>query len=63
VARVLYQKAAIRLLEANGWTRTVGGKDAVKMEKEGRRPITLPMHAGRDYGPHLTASIRKAAGL
>jgi len=49
-----------RLLEANGWTATVGGKHQVKMTKPGYRPITLPMNHGRDYpvgpggGDHAT---------
>jgi hypothetical protein len=31
-----------RLLEANGWTETAGGRHVVKMTKPGHRPITLP---------------------
>ena len=50
-------------LEENGWTATRGGKHAVKMEKQGERPITLPRHKGEDYGKGLTAAILKAAGL
>lgn len=61
--RVLSQRAARVLLEAHGWTRTAGGKHVVKMEKPGCRPITLPQHRGADYGPGLTASILRAAGL
>lgn len=47
--QVLNQKSAKRLLQQNGWTDTRGGKHAVKMEKRGCRPITLPRHKGRDY--------------
>ena len=60
---VLSQKAARRLLEVNGWVMTVGGKHSVKMEKEGERPITLPMHKGRDCSPGLRDAILRQAGL
>jgi hypothetical protein len=39
---VLNQKSARKLLEANGWTMTRGGKHVVKMTKPGERPITSP---------------------
>lgn len=57
------QKDAQTLLEAYGWTRTTGGKHAVKMERPGHRPITLPHRSGRDYSPGLKASILRQAGL
>jgi predicted RNA binding protein YcfA (HicA-like mRNA interferase family) len=57
------QKDAQKLLEVNGWTRTIGGKHAVKMEKPERRSITLLHHEGRDYSPGLWASILRQAGL
>lgn len=63
IPRVLRQRTAKRLLEANGWIETRGGKHAVKMEKEGCRPITLPMHSGRDYSASLTDAILRQAGL
>lgn len=47
--RVLNQQSAKRLLEDNGWEETLGGKHVVKMEKPGRRPITVPKHRGHDY--------------
>ncbi|HYM44962.1 MAG TPA: type II toxin-antitoxin system HicA family toxin [Solirubrobacteraceae bacterium] len=59
----LNQKSARKLLEAHGWRRTSGGKHAVKMEKAGHRPITLPMHKGRDYHQSLTRAILRQAGL
>lgn len=59
----LNQKKAIKLLGANGWTRTHGGKHQVKMTKPGNRPITLPQHKGRDYPPGLAQAILKQAGL
>jgi predicted RNA binding protein YcfA (HicA-like mRNA interferase family) len=61
--QVLNQKKAIKLLEEHGWGRQAGGKHSVKMCKEKCRPITLPRHKGRDYGPGLSASILKEAGL
>ena len=61
--RVLNQTSAINLLESEGWIRTIGGKHSVKMEKEGRRPITLPRHRGRDYSKNLTGAILREAGL
>jgi predicted RNA binding protein YcfA (HicA-like mRNA interferase family) len=61
--KALNQKSAIRLLESHGWTKGRGGKHAVKMEKPGCRPITLPMHKGRDYSPGLRARILKQAEL
>jgi predicted RNA binding protein YcfA (HicA-like mRNA interferase family) len=62
-ARVLNQKTAERLLEEHGWTRTRGGKHAVKMVKPGNRPITLPTHKRRDYSRSLTRAILRQAGL
>ena len=47
--RALNQRSMRKLLEANGWVATVGGKHVVKMEKPGRRPITLPANKRRDY--------------
>ncbi len=61
--RVLNQRSAKQLLEASGWTETIGGKHAVKMTKKGQRPITLPMHGGDDYSRDLTAAILRQAGL
>ncbi len=61
--RPLNQRSAIKLLRRHGWTRTAGGKHAVKMTKPGHRPITLPRHRGQDYGPGLTRAILKQAGL
>jgi predicted RNA binding protein YcfA (HicA-like mRNA interferase family) len=63
MAKVYNQKSMRRLMEANGWTQILGGKHVVKMTKRGERPITLPMHKGRDYGPRLTASILRQASL
>lgn len=57
------QKDWIRLLTEHGWTRETGGKHQVKMTKRGSRPITLPMHKGKDYSPGLTAAIRRQSGL
>lgn len=57
------QRRAKELLEANGWTETAGGKHVVKMEKPGRRPITLPRHRGADYSRDLTDAILRQAGL
>jgi predicted RNA binding protein YcfA (HicA-like mRNA interferase family) len=53
-----------RLLEEqHGWTMTRGGKHVIKMEKPGRRPITLPHHHGETYSKGLSAAIRRQAGL
>lgn len=59
----LSQKRAQALLERNGWTRTIGGKHNVKMEKPGSRPITLPKHRGQDYSAGLTRAILRQAGI
>jgi predicted RNA binding protein YcfA (HicA-like mRNA interferase family) len=61
--RVLNQRSARLLLEANDWTATIGGKHSVKMTKPGHRPITLPLHGGNDYSRDLTARILREAGL
>ena len=61
--RAQNQKSMQRLLEANGWTATVGGKHQVKMTKPGHRPITLPMNHGRDYPVGLAVAIMRRAGL
>jgi predicted RNA binding protein YcfA (HicA-like mRNA interferase family) len=63
MAKTYNQKSMCRLLQENGWTQTLGGKHVVKMTKTGMRPITLPMHKGHDYGPRLTKSILRQAGL
>jgi len=63
VPKVLNQRSAKKLLELYGWVETLGGKHNVKMEKQGCRPITLPMHKGRDYSPDLRDAILKQAGI
>jgi predicted RNA binding protein YcfA (HicA-like mRNA interferase family) len=63
VAKLLDQRRAIRLLEREGWSRTVGGKHSVKMTKPGSRPITLPHHHGECYSKGLSAAIVKQAEL
>ena len=57
------QKTMKKLLTQNGWEAVRGGKHVVKMTKAGERPITLPIHKGRDYSPSLTASILRQAKL
>jgi len=58
------QRSLKRLLEANGWTETMGGKHVVKMTKPGHRPITLPHDKeSGGYTPGLTAAILRQAGL
>jgi predicted RNA binding protein YcfA (HicA-like mRNA interferase family) len=58
------QRSLKRLLEANGWTQTMGGKHVVKMTKPGHRPITLPHDkGGGGYPPGLTAAILRQAEL
>lgn len=63
MAKLLSQKAAIKLLTANGWSKTIGGKHNVKMAKPGKRPITLPKHRGQDYSQDLTRAILRQAGI
>ena len=63
VPKTLDQRTAQKLLERNGWARTIGGKHNVKMEKSGQRPITLPQHRGQQYSRALTRSILRQAGL
>ena len=59
----LSQKSAQKVLEANGWTRELGGKHVVKMTRAGHRPITLPACGRQDYAVGLTRAILKQAGL
>jgi predicted RNA binding protein YcfA (HicA-like mRNA interferase family) len=61
--KTLNQRPMKKLLEANGWVASVGGKHVIKMEKPGRRPITLPANKRRDYPPGLRAAILREAGL
>lgn len=61
--RVLNQKTAKKLLEANGWTLGRAGRHQVKMVRPGRRPIPLPHNKGRDYPVGLSEAILKQAGL
>lgn len=58
------QQSLRKLLEANGWSETQGGKHVVKMTKPGHRPITLPHDKGRGgYPVSLSQAILKQAGL
>jgi predicted RNA binding protein YcfA (HicA-like mRNA interferase family) len=57
------QKSMRKLLAESGWQEARGGKHVVKMTKPGERPITLPMHKGRDYGKGLERAIIRQAGL
>ncbi len=57
------QKSLRKLLLEHGWSESRGGKHVVKMIKPGQRPITLPMHGGRDYGKSLERAILRQAGL
>ncbi len=53
-----------RLLEANGWIESIGGKHVVKMVKPGHRPITLPHDKGSGgYPIGLSMAILRQAGL
>ena len=61
--RTLNERSMKKLLEANGWVATVGGKHVVKMEKAGKRPITLPANKRRDFPPGLRAATLKDVGL
>lgn len=63
IKRTMTQKEMKRLLEAHGWEATVGGKHQVKMERDGQRPITLPMKGGSSYPVGLTSAILKQAGI
>jgi predicted RNA binding protein YcfA (HicA-like mRNA interferase family) len=63
VAKTYNQKSMQKYLEREGWTLARGGKHVVKMTKPGYRPITLPMHKGRDYSAGLAASILHQAGV
>ena len=58
------QRSIKRLLEANGWIETAGGKHVVKMTKPGHRPITLPHDkGGGGYPIGLPMAIMRQAGL
>jgi predicted RNA binding protein YcfA (HicA-like mRNA interferase family) len=61
--KTLNQRSMKKLLEANGWVASAGGKHVIKMEKPGRRPVTLPANKRRDYPPGLRAAILREAGL
>jgi len=63
VPKTLNQRSAQKLLEGLGYTRDKGSKHNVKMVKEGKPPITLPMHRKGDYGKGLTADILRQAGI
>ncbi len=57
------QRSMKRLLEANGWTETAGGKRVVKITRPGHRPITLPHDKGGGHPIRLTMAIMRQAGL
>ncbi|WP_461219042.1 type II toxin-antitoxin system HicA family toxin [Lapidilactobacillus salsurivasis] len=55
------QKQMIKLLTRHGWSQTSGGKGShVKMEKSGKRPITIP-HG--ELNKYTERGIKKEAGL
>lgn len=55
------QKEMVKLLKARGWTKTNGGKGShIKMEKPGKRPITIP-HG--ELNIYTERGIKKDAGL
>jgi predicted RNA binding protein YcfA (HicA-like mRNA interferase family) len=53
------QKSWIKLLVKRGWMVERGGKHQVKMVKNSCRPITLPMHKGREYAKGMNAALRR----
>lgn len=61
--KTINQKTGQKLLESVGYVMTKGGRHNVKMEKDGERPITLPMHKGQEYSRDLTRAILKQAGI
>lgn len=61
--KTMTQREAKSLLREHGWVRTQGGKHNVKMEKEGYRPVMLPMCGRGKYDVDLTARILNQAGL
>jgi predicted RNA binding protein YcfA (HicA-like mRNA interferase family) len=63
MAKLLDQRGAIRLLKADGWMQSRGGKHVVKMVKPGMRPVTLPHNHGEPYSKGLSAAVVKQAGL
>ena len=63
IPSVLNQREAIKLLEQYGWRQERATGKHLVMSKPDERPITLPMHNRRDYGPSLTAAILRQAGL
>lgn len=55
------QKQMVKLLKANGWVKTDGGKGShIKMSKPGNRPITVP-HG--ELNKYTERAIKKEAGL
>ena len=59
--KVLSQASARQFLVSRGWVQELGGRHNVKMVKKGCRPITLPHHKGKDYGPELRSAILREA--
>lgn len=55
------QKEMVKLLKSAGWIKTKGGKGShIKMEKAGKRPITVP-HG--ELNKYTERGIKKDAGL
>ncbi|EHL96620.1 toxin-antitoxin system, toxin component, HicA family [Lentilactobacillus parafarraginis F0439] len=55
------QKQMVKLLTKHGWVKTSGGKGShIKMEKSGKRLITIP-HG--ELNKYTERGIRKEAGL
>lgn len=55
------QKQMVKLLESNGWLKTKGGKGShIKMERAGKRPITVP-HG--ELNKYTERGIKREAGL
>ena len=53
------QKSWIKFLVSRAWAVERGGNHQVKMVKDSCRPITLPMHRGRDYAKGMNAALRR----
>lgn len=55
------QSEMVKLLETNGWKQVKGGKGShIKMDKSGKRPITVP-HG--ELNKYTERGIKKDVGL
>lgn len=56
-------KEVVALLKKNGWEHTSTRGSHYKMEKDGYRPVPVPVHGNKDLGIGLLKAIEKQTSV